>query len=501
MKSRLRLPRILAGTLKHLFRALAYGLIGGVIVLIVVGVMYMNGRPDLKIWHKAKLSEEFTKTAPEKTFTGYLALEDRLFAQLDELVYGHIEPEDKTQINRYHHGSLSDASRWPDNWNRSFELPVENPDVGVLLIHGMSDSPYSLRSLGQKLHSEGAWIIGLRVPGHGTAPSALTEVEWQDMAAAVRLAAVHLQEKIGNGAMYIVGYSNGGALAVQYSLAALEDTFLPSAQGLALISPQIGISKLAVLASWQERLGHLLGMHKLDWNSILPEYNPYKYGSFALNAANQAHRLTAEIQTQITELTPTGSLARFPPTLVFQSVVDATVSAPVVVSGLFDRLPAGKHELVIFDINRFAAIEAILSDDPSAWTGPILDRTNLGFDLTLLTNEFEGSENVVSRRKLKRTNEITTCALDLTWPNNIYSLSHVALPFPPTDPVYGGPDAKKSNGIQLGNLALRGERNVLQISAADMLRLQWNPFYSYMEQRILEFTQLSTADDARCLDN
>jgi len=177
------------------------------------------------------------------------------------------------------------------------------------------------------------------------------------------------------------------------------------------------------------------------------------------------------------------------------------VSAPFVVSGLFDRLPASEHELVIFDINRSAEIEAILSDDPSAWTGPILDRTNLAFDLTLLTNEFEGSENVVSRRKRKRTNEITTCALDLAWPNDIYSLSHVALPFPPTDPVYGGPDANKNNGIQLGNLALRGERNVLQIGAADMLRLQWNPFYSYMEQRILEFTQLSTADDARCLDN
>jgi hypothetical protein len=42
-------------------------------------------------------------------------------------------------------------------------------------------------------------------------------------------------------------------------------------------------------------------------------------------------------------------------------------------------------------------------------------------------------------------------------------------------------------GISLGNLVPRGERNVLQIPAADLLRLRWNPFYAYMETRLLEF--------------
>jgi hypothetical protein len=35
--------------------------------------------------------------------------------------------------------------------------------------------------------------------------------------------------------------------------------------------------------------------------------------------------------------------------------------------------------------------------------------------------------------------------------------------------------------------ALRGERGALQINAADMLRLRYNPFYPYMERRLLEF--------------
>ncbi len=119
------------------------------------------------------------------------------------------------------------------------------------------------------------------------------------MAAAVRLAMTELQAKSAGVPLYIVGYSNGGALAVQYTLDSLADESLKTVDGLVLISPEIGISKMAVLAQWQERLGHLLGLEKLAWNSILPEYDPWKYGSFALNAAKQAYLITQEIQRQI----------------------------------------------------------------------------------------------------------------------------------------------------------------------------------------------------------
>lgn len=39
--------------------------------------------------------------------------------------------------------------------------------------------------------------------------------------------------------------------------------------------------------------------------------------------------------------------------------------------------------------------------------------------------------------------------------------------------------------IQLGNLAVRGERGMLLVPASDMLRIHWNPFYPYLEQRVL----------------
>ena len=475
---------------RYLLKALGYITLGGFTVLIIVLVLYLNGRPDLDVWHEAELDAEFTTNSDVRDFNGYLALEEKLFAQLDELVHDHVAPEDRRRINRYHRGSLSDPTRWPRNWNRSFELDVDEPQMGVLLLHGMSDSPYSLRTLGQRLHAAGAQVVGQRLPGHGTAPSGLVTVQWEDMAAAVKLAMRHLREKTTGKPLYIVGYSNGAALAVQYVLATLENSRLPSVNGLVLISPSIGVTGLAALAVWQARIGHLLGLEKLAWNSILPEYDPFKYGSFAVNAGDQVYRLTTEIQSRLEKLGSTGSLKKFPPVLAFQSLVDATVSTPAVVDGLFKRLPTNGHELILFDINRRAEIEELLSSHPEADIKSLLAGAELTFAISLVTNKNNESRNVVVRHRPAGSSNITEKPIDLLWPDGIYSLSHVALPFPGNDPVYGGLASGSSPGISLGNLVPRGERNVLQIPAADLLRLRWNPFYAYMEGRLIEFVSV-----------
>lgn len=143
---------------RRILRALGYMILGGFLVLILVFILYLNSRPDLDVWHEADLDAEFTVNSDVQDFNGYLALEEKLFAQLDELVHDHVAPEDRLRINRYRRGSLADPTRWPRNWNRTFEFSTNDPQMGVLLLHGMSDSPYSLRSVGQRLHNEGAWV-------------------------------------------------------------------------------------------------------------------------------------------------------------------------------------------------------------------------------------------------------------------------------------------------------------------------------------------------------
>ena len=479
--------RFFFGTAKRTIRALAYGFTGGLLVLIIVLVLHLENRPDLKIWHTADLDTEFRADGSIDNFNEYLELEALLFDQLGKRVYDRIHPEDRRLINRYHRGSLSDPNRWSTNWNRTFELTTPKPRAAVLLLHGMSDSPYSLRSLGQRLHSNGAWVIGLRLPGHGTAPTGLVDVHWKDMAAAVRLAVTHLQTSVGDRPLYIIGYSNGGALGLHYTLSTLGDHQMPAVSGLVLISPAIGVTRLAFLAIWQARLGNLLGLDKLSWNSILPEYDPFKYGSFAVNAGDQVYRLTAEIRKQIKTLRATGLLEKMPPVLAFQSIVDATVSTPALVKELLGQLPAGNHELVLFDINRHTEIEAMLTHDPAGSIKTFLQQPDLHFAISLVTNINAKDPQVAVRRKSPETQTITETPLGLNWPKGVYSLSHVALPFPPDDPTYGRFDAPNSSIIRLGNVELRGERNVLQIPATDLMRLRWNPFYDYLERRLLDF--------------
>lgn len=483
---------------KPLLRLFGYGSAGVVLTLVVVFVLYLESRPDLEPWHTADLDLEFTTGSALASFQEYLVLEDRLFRQLDEEVYGEVSgrgrPLREESNNRYRQGSDADPRRWDRNWNRSFEFASKGQPV--LLLHGLSDSPYSMRTLGQSLHAAGAHVLGLRIPGHGTAPSGLLTVHWQDMAAAVRLAAEHLSAQHPGQPLAIVGYSNGAALAVQYALATIGQPQLPPVGRLVLLSPEIGVTPAAALAVWQARLGLLMGLDKLAWNEILPEYDPFKYGSFAVNAADLSHRITVEIQRRIDELARPDRIAWMPPILAFSSAVDATVLPLALVENLFERLPPGGHELVIYDINQIAGIQTLLSWSPEPMVTALRRQAGQNYALSLITNLRPGTSAVVERRWLPGLDEAVENDLGSGWPPDVFSLSHVALPFPPGDPLYGGRPDAPSPGIHLGDLALRGERGVLHVSPAAMLRLRWNPFWAYQERRILDFLELPASGKA-----
>ena len=479
---------------KRSWKPALYVASGALLVIVVVFSLYVRAQEDLHVWHRAKLDEEFTEDSGVASYEEYLALEERLFRQLDERVYDRVPGSAQSEVSRFTRGSLCDPARWERNWNRTFELEQADPKAAVLLLHGMSDSPYSMRNLAEALHRAGAWCIGLRIPGHGTAPSGLTRVEWEDMAAAVRLPLRHMRERIGDRPLHLVGYSNGGALCVHYALTALEDESLPRVDRIALLSPMIGVTPAAALAIWQERIGRLFGIDKLKWNAIAAEYDPFKYGSFAVNAGNQSYRLTGEIAAVLERVKGTDGWKRFPPVLALQSAADATVSAPALISVLMSRLPENGSELVVFDINRAAVGVGLVRHDPGPALAALLRSGERPFTLGVVTNRTETETVVVLRRVRPHATTIEEIALGMEWPRDLFSLSHIALPFPRRDPLYGDGSGAPSPGVQLGSLALRGERGVLRVSPGDMLRIRWNPFYSYLERRTLEFFGLDRAD-------
>jgi alpha-beta hydrolase superfamily lysophospholipase len=475
---------------KRIISYLTWSVVG--FVLGAVTLLYTQGcaGPPQKPWHRANLNQEFTtKKADEiRTFDDYRQLEQRLFAQLEEKVYTKVPTGPDYALVRYSSGSAADPQPRQPNWNHSFEFSADNPVGAVLLLHGMSDSPYSLRALAETLKAHNYWVLGMRMPGHGTAPLGLKRISWQDMAAAVQLGMLHLQASVGSKPIHMVGYSTGAPLAINFALDALEQDPLTPPASLVLISPAIGVHPAAALAKWKRRLSYLPGFGGLAWLSVLPEFDPYKYNSFATNAGEQVHALTTAVARRIENRARSGTNEILPPTLVFKSTVDATVSPDAVIDRLLKHLKPGRHELVLFDINRFAAHTTVLIADPAPLTDRLIDNQNLPFTVTLITNENPRSRAVVARRKEPFASRASHSEpLNLDWPRGVISLSHVALPFPPDDPLYGRTPPDDENKLFLGQMAVQGERDLLKIPYSFLVRIRYNPFYDFLEARSLEW--------------
>ena len=315
-------------------RLLLRGTFSLIVAVFVIGTQGCSSGSALMPWHTEKLTKEFTERMlgdQVRSFEDYLALEQRLFKQLDEKIYTNTATGPAHALERYSAGSLADPRRNEPDWNMSFEFNVTAPVGGVLLLHGMSDSPYSLRALGKTLNQRGYQVIGLRLPGHGTAPSGLKHVTWQDMAAAVELAMAHLANRLGSKPIHMVGYSTGAPLALDFTLKAIEEDLLPIPASLVLISPAIRVHPTGALAGFKNTMAVLPGLGGLAYLNIMDEFDPYKYNSFATNAGAQVHRLTRNVDQRMQVLAQDpAAVDKLPPILVLKSTVDSTVTTDAV---------------------------------------------------------------------------------------------------------------------------------------------------------------------------
>jgi acetyl esterase/lipase len=319
-------------------------------------------------------------------------------------------------------------------------------------------------------------------------PAALTKARWQDWAAAARLALEHLAAEVGARPIHVAGYSTGAGLALDLAFAALDNPDVVMPASLVLVSPAIGVSAAAALAGPAATLGRAPGLGRLGWAQTTPEFDPYKYNSFPVNAGAQVHKLTRHVSNRVNRLVASGRAAELPPILVFKSTVDATVTTNALVDRLLGRLPDNGNELVLYDINRTAVASPILVADPGPFTSRLIGDDGLPFALRLIANENPASTAMVEHYKPAFAGGFTeTRALDLAWPRGVISLSHVALPFPPDDPLYGAVRPTDPEQLYLGQLDIRGERGLLMLSSDWLLRLRHNPFYALQEQRIVDW--------------
>jgi len=224
---------------------------------------------------------------------------------------------------------------------------------------------------------------------------------------------------------------------------------------------------------------------KTAWLGVVPEFNPFKYNSFPVNGARQSSLMARALQRQIAEYERDGRLVQLPPILTFQSAVDFTVSTRAIVDALYVHLPANGSELVLFDLNRSAKFGPLLRSDADTVLSGLLPDPPRRFRTAIITNASPESTDMVERATDAGTAAERTRALTLSYPPGVYSLSHIALPFPMDDPVYGlQPAAGEDYGVNLGAMSTRGEREILIVSADFLARMSSNPFFPYMLERI-----------------
>jgi alpha-beta hydrolase superfamily lysophospholipase len=368
-------------------------------------------------------------------------------------------------------------------------LIAENPKGAVVLLHGLTDTPYSMRHVAQIYFEKGFVALGLRIPGHGTVPGGLSKISWHDWTAATRLAVREVNKLIPEGTpLHLVGFSQGGALAVNYALDALENDNLTRADRLVLSSPMIGISRLSKIAEIIAIPSIIPGFEKSAWLSIIPEFNPFKYNSFPINAVKQARLLIANINRKLNRLGHNGLIKELPPIITFQSITDYTVSTPALINDLYSHLPENDSELVLFDINRSSEFLPLVRPIFVNMMSKMLPDFPQRYRITVIGNSAPGTNNTVERSVPSGRTDFSQRELGLTYPQDVFSFSHIALPFPDNDSLYGSmpdPKTKDEFGLNLGLISnAQGERGVLGISLNLFFRISSNPLFSYMEERI-----------------
>lgn len=174
-----------------------------------------------------------------------------------------------------------------------------------------------------------------------------------------------------------------------------------------------------------------------------------------------------------------------PPVLTFQSVMDSTVSTQAVVESLYRYLGPNGSELVLFDINQAANLRPLLRTSSYTAAATLLPSVSRAYRTTVVTNATAETLAVVARDTLAGTRDVQVQPLQEVWPQEMYSLSHVAVPFPLTDSLYGlKPDVLNRYGLNIGTIALRGETSTLLVGLDTLMRVTSNPFFPYMKERI-----------------
>lgn len=167
--------------------------------------------------------------------------------------------------------------------------------IGMLLIHGLLDSPMMMQSLFQHFAAHDYLVRSLLLPGHGTVPGDLLEVTADSWRKAVDYGIRSFANQVEH--LFIVSLSTGAVLSL------LHATENPSIKGLILFAPAIRLKNpLAFTANWTKFMWSLIP--RTAWLTLANDQDYAKYQSIALNGVDQLHHLIKQLRHSNTSSLP-----------------------------------------------------------------------------------------------------------------------------------------------------------------------------------------------------
>ena len=313
---------------------------------------------------------------------------------------------------------------------------------GILLVHGLTDSPYFMRYLALFFQEQGFRVLAILLPGHGTRPGDLLDVTWQEWAKAVAYGADKLDEEVDE--IYLAGFSVGGALSVYQSL------FDTRVRGLFLFSPALKIASRAALANIHKLYSWIMPPAK--WVDIKPDSDLYKYESLTKNAVYQTYLLIKNLNAQL-KSHPINI-----PVFTASSMDDATVDTSATVQFMASASHSNNH-------------------------------------LVLYGNDLEKQPENFPAEKLEWLNS--------AFPEQkILSSAHTAIVLPPEDPHYGAKGSysnchhKYPNDMEKYEMCIKHPQRVLQgeitpenLRLGVMKRLMFNPNFESLKISMQKFIE------------
>jgi carboxylesterase len=185
----------------------------------------------------------------------------------------------------------------------------DNAAVGVLLSHGFTGSPKSMRPFAEHLAAEGFGVAVPRLPGHGTTWRELNTTGWQDWYAVLDNELQRLRKE--HDKVFVVGLSMGGCLVLR-----LAEQHGVDISGVIVVNPSVQTDdKRAVMLPVLQRLVPAFPGISNDIKKPGVDEGAYdRMPLRALYSLSQLWKITREDLPKVTQ-----------PLLLFRSTVDHVV--------------------------------------------------------------------------------------------------------------------------------------------------------------------------------